>query len=344
MMKRVAKNVVYKLGITKASFGADALKRSLTVLMYHRVIAREASLGFASPRDYMINYRQFAASLDVVQRLYKPVSIAQIIAHLNGDEPLPDRAAFITFDDGWIDTLTVAAPELQRRGVPSIVFIPPCIFDGRHSFWQERLVYAVGAGSVALGQLREIVETLRGGNTAPSVGQESLLLDAIACMTEIDPTRREAILDPLIGDIASKEQQFITRDDCPRLAHYGVAVGAHGFSHDALTTVDDPFAQMFHSRVHLRELLGTDVTAMSFPQGRYTSAIAAQAFDAGYQVVFTSDVIVNEQPPLRVGRALLGRIGIYPDAPSRGEIADTLLDRPLRVLAMPESSHARATV
>ncbi len=299
--------------------------------MYHRVFPSGTMPRFASPGDYMIDHRQFAASLDVFEKLYQPVSIAQVLAHLAGRGSLPDRAALITFDDGWIDTLTVAAPELKRRGLPSIVFIPPCIFEERHCFWQERLVHAVNSGKVTLGQLREIVETLLDGNT----GREAVLRQAIACMTEISPARRNAILDPLLGDIEEDVQHFVSASDLSQLVQDGMAIGAHGFSHDALTTVGDPSAQMRDSRARLTQLTGTDVVAMSFPQGRYTPAIAAQAFDAGFRAVFTSDVIVNHLPPIGVGRALLGRIGIYPDQSSRGEMADVLVNRPLRALALP---------
>src|ERR1700747_410382 len=49
------------------------------------------------------------------------------------------RVAF-TFDDGWIDTYTVAFPIARKYRVPFIVFFCPGLIDADTAFWPEQLV------------------------------------------------------------------------------------------------------------------------------------------------------------------------------------------------------------
>ena len=52
---------------------------------------------------------------------------------------------------------------------------------------------------------------------------------------------------------------------------------------------------------------GQPPVTMSFPHGRYDAAIAARARAAGYELVFTSDPVLNPIDPRPGG--LLGRVG-----------------------------------
>jgi peptidoglycan/xylan/chitin deacetylase (PgdA/CDA1 family) len=55
---------------------------------------------------------------------WQPVDCATFLRSLTEPELLPERAALITFDDGYRSVLEVALPVLERSGHPAVLFMP----------------------------------------------------------------------------------------------------------------------------------------------------------------------------------------------------------------------------
>lgn len=60
---------------------------------------------------------------------YRFLTAGELVAETGGARP-PARTALLTFDDGWLDGLTVAAPLLARLGVPATFFVCPGLWGG----------------------------------------------------------------------------------------------------------------------------------------------------------------------------------------------------------------------
>jgi peptidoglycan/xylan/chitin deacetylase (PgdA/CDA1 family) len=323
-VRRAAKAFLHRAGLFRLR-AARRLNGTLTVLMYHRVLPAADPRRLASFDEYVLGDQAFAASLDVVEAVHRPVALGDVLAALEGRSRLPPRAALLTFDDGWLDTLEVAAPELARRGLPSVVFVPPAVFDDDEPFWQERLLLGVRTGRIGHDTLRELA---RAAGLAVRASAPAPLLSLIAKLTDLPREERAGMLRGVAG-VREAGQPFLRPGDLPRLRALGVDIGAHGLTHEALTTVPDPMAELVRSRAILSELAGVPVEAMSFPHGRYDAPIAAQAFAAGYRAVFTSDAVINRLPSNPAAGALFGRLGVYPGAARRGELAADLTGRPI---------------
>jgi peptidoglycan/xylan/chitin deacetylase (PgdA/CDA1 family) len=91
----------------------------------------------------------------------------------------------------------------------------------------------------------------------------------------------------------------------------GQIIGAHGWSHTLLTHCDQK--QLDHelrtTRLTLEEKLGTAITTMSLPGGRYNSGVLAACKEAGYTRVFTSAPRAEDLP---LGETV-GRLNIRGD-------------------------------
>src|SRR5262249_42008276 len=70
------------------------------------------------------------------------------------------RLAF-TFDDGWIDTYTVALPIAQEHGIPLIVFLCPGLIEGDTPFWPEQVVALTRAFEPPTVNAEAVIENLK---------------------------------------------------------------------------------------------------------------------------------------------------------------------------------------
>ena len=81
------------------------------------------------PTDF---FREMLAVVDASP--WEPVDAARFRRGLDNPDNLPDRALLITFDDGYLSTLTEAAPCLQEFGFPAVVFVPTRYVGGTNLF------------------------------------------------------------------------------------------------------------------------------------------------------------------------------------------------------------------
>lgn len=94
----------------------------IAVLGYHKVGPPGPTAWetwFYVPEDV------FAAHLTVLRDGgWQPMDNAAFLHGLAEPETLPERAALITFDDGYRSVLDVALPCLERFGFPGVLFVP----------------------------------------------------------------------------------------------------------------------------------------------------------------------------------------------------------------------------
>ena len=92
----------------------------ITVLMYHRV----GATGNDWERRYGITPEGFAAHMRHLRNLgMQAVSLADFLAWLDGQCPLPEGSFLLTFDDGYRGVHDHAAPVLLELGWPAVVFL-----------------------------------------------------------------------------------------------------------------------------------------------------------------------------------------------------------------------------
>lgn len=103
------------------------------VLRYHRVADLTSDPNAISTRP-----ERFRAQMEILRNRYRPVSLSELIAASTQDR-VPDGAVAITFDDGYEDNLTAAAPILEYFGIPATVFVVTGYVDGDREFWWDAL-------------------------------------------------------------------------------------------------------------------------------------------------------------------------------------------------------------
>src|SRR5260370_16396877 len=92
------------------------------ILTYHSISHGDSPLK--------ISPELFAEQMEWLRDNARVVSLSEIVAALASHRPLPERTVVLTFDDGFQDFYTSAAPLLHRWPLPPTVFLPTA-YSGR---------------------------------------------------------------------------------------------------------------------------------------------------------------------------------------------------------------------
>lgn len=92
-----------------------AIKRHV-ILMYHSISNGSSPLRIAPAL--------FAEQMEWLSKNARVIPLSQVVGALEQRTPLPQRTVVLTFDDGFADFYTEAAPVLKRFGFSAIVFLP----------------------------------------------------------------------------------------------------------------------------------------------------------------------------------------------------------------------------
>lgn len=98
--------------------------------------------------------------------------------------------------------------------------------------------------------------------------------------------------------VESQCSLYLTRAELRELASLpGVAIGSHGATHVRLADCNDRtlWHELSDSRCYLQDLIGRDVTALSYPHGSVNRRVAEAAKRAGYAIGVCSQFDINNE-------------------------------------------------
>jgi peptidoglycan/xylan/chitin deacetylase (PgdA/CDA1 family) len=302
------------------------------VLLYHRVTAVAAD-----PQRLAVAPERFSDHLGVLCRRGVPMSLEAMTARAS-EGTLPANAFAITFDDGYADVLTEAAPRLRAAGVPATVFVSTGWAEADREFWWDelerlllgpgtlprRLLLPVGdlmldwdlASSATLGAIdvmRHQQWTVEDG-VVPTA-RHAVYLDLCARLRGVSGESRERTLAALaqiagLPREARPSHRRLSAGELLTLASIeGITIGSHTASHPSLAalTVADQREEIEQNTRDLEALLGRRVTAFAFPfggSGDRPENFAALAGAAGITVACTTEQgsVRRDTNPLRIPR------------------------------------------
>ncbi|OGR14830.1 MAG: hypothetical protein A2341_04395 [Deltaproteobacteria bacterium RIFOXYB12_FULL_58_9] len=205
------------------------------------------------------------------------------------------RFVVVTFDDGYIETLSLALPILERHQVPFTVYVVPGFADGTAPIWWYLLEEKL---------LRESnVELKYRGSRwwrTRTVDEKQAAFDSISALFAAATTRESARLGELLfGTAAIKEaaQRLALSWDQIREMNSSplVTIGAHTLTHPPLRLLprDEALWQMRGSREAIEKQINAPVEHFAFPFGNATRAGPREfelAREAGFVTAATTRV------------------------------------------------------
>ena len=317
MLKTLLRSGLYRCGVLGLHH-RWVNRNNLTVAMFHRVLSANDPCWSTTEEEYSMSDGLFEDCLRFFNRHYSPVTLAQIRAARTGGERLPTRPLLVTFDDGWLDNLSVALPILERHRMPATVFVASSVLDAADDiWWHDIVVFGWNSGRLGTAGFADFRRAigLASLNPAENAWRSGVtLLDVIVAAARLDSTARDRFLRPLSqAHHFAPPRQMLDRATFEQLArHPLIEIGAHGHNHLPMTYVEDAKPELTIPREQLKSRTGKsaddEITSLSFPHGRYDQRLVDQARDLGYELIFTSDAVLN--PITGFGHSTLGRIGI----------------------------------
>src|ERR1035437_5867511 len=110
----------------------------LTVLCYHGVVEERLVPEHHQFRT-TVYAGDFAEQMQWLPRWFTPVSAAAVRDWHLGRGALPRPPLLVTFDDGYRNNFTVAAPILRKYGVPAVFFTSTGYIEADRLYWYDEL-------------------------------------------------------------------------------------------------------------------------------------------------------------------------------------------------------------
>ena len=277
------------------------------ILMYHGV-TRRPPRGLWNCEGKHVELRRFVEQLRVLKRHRRVLPLAELVRGVVEGADLRGAVA-ITFDDGYENNATAAAPALADLGLPATFFLATGYVDAARWIWVDRLEFALDRAarrSVRVAGLGEV-----------PLQDRRAALGAVKRFAKQQPgpavSRIVAEIEEQCGTPAGPPQddyRFMTWSQARQLRASGFEVGAHTVNHPILSRVDLALAEreMLESRDAIRRELGGCSDVFCYPNGKaadYSPEIVASAARHFYAALAT------ERGPARAAeRYALRRLGV----------------------------------
>lgn len=251
----------------------------------------------------------FEARVAHIARHYRALTVEDLVGRM-GAGRVPRNAVAITFDDGYRDNLTHAAPILARHGVPATIFLATGHIGSAEPTWFDRL-------AVALKTTWRDRLVLDGEAPLPLTTRAERLRALDAGLARLkrapDDERRRSlarILDWLgAPGLAAAKSSMLTWDDVHALRGLGFSVGAHTVTHPILSRLapEAAWSEISGAKAAIERALGEPVRAFAYPNGGpddYTETTTRLVREAGFTCAVTTRHGVNtaDTPPLELRR------------------------------------------
>jgi peptidoglycan/xylan/chitin deacetylase (PgdA/CDA1 family) len=274
--------------------GIWAAPRRLTVINYHRVTDLFDPEFATFKPNVSATPAQFEQQMAYVAQHFNPIGIGDLTAWLAGQRDLPVRAALITFDDGYADNYTQAAPILKKHHIPGLIFLTSGYIDGLyHPHWD------VVSLCFRQTRLNEAVLPVLGRQSwsSPLMREKmaGLFIEALKALP--DEQRLSAVeqLTNVLGETvpdSAFQGLMMSWDQIRELIGDGIDFGAHTVSHPILTRISPEHAleEMQISRKRIQEETGQSVDSFAYPNGKrpdFKPEIQNLVRKAGFKTAFT---------------------------------------------------------
>jgi peptidoglycan/xylan/chitin deacetylase (PgdA/CDA1 family) len=275
--------------------GQSRRQSAFPILTYHRVNDHGDPFFEALPTHVFERHMAFVARACTVLPLEE-------LADRMRRGRVPRNAVAITFDDGYLDTLTHAAPILARLGMPATIFLATGFIGGAEALWFDRVAMAfkrTRAESYAPSWARTPMPLATRASRLDALRET---LEHLKGLADEERDRSVEALRSALGaaDTGSARNAMLGWDDVHALAGLGFSIGAHTVTHPILSrvSVERARSEITGSRDMIASACGRPPRAFAYPNGQlrdYTPAVTRLVQAAGFSCAVTTRFGLNSR-------------------------------------------------
>ena len=263
------------------------------ILMYHGVCDD-------APMPRHINFHHdlalFERQMRVLKRRYRVVPLLEIVDALRAQRPL-QKCVALTFDDGYRNNISSAAPIVQRLSLPFTIFVATAYVDSAAWMPLNELYWRWSTGRLTAIEMERLRQQLRG---RPGSDSRQLI---------------EELRSRPVAASAAAEESFamLSWDEINALANAGVDFGSHTHTHCNMAVEDRTAhqAELDMSRSLLESRLQRPIRTFAYPYGRaehMSESSRRSVIAAGFDCAISAEygVVTSLSDPFRLPRLSSG--------------------------------------
>jgi len=293
-MKEHIKRVLIRSRLLKAV--NQLTRQNITILRYHAVQDFPEETDATVGAHIMHTTAVFTRQMEMISRQYQPLTMDDLADFVEGRKEFSKNAVVVTFDDGYTDNYEVAAPILQKYGIPATFYITvntignrtvPWFIRTRHALWstplKEWTLPADGEHFSLETREQRVAAMRRLNNDCVQLAGEAQekFVSEIENSLEVEPP-------------APRNRFMMDWEQVTSLKNQGHIIGSHTLTHPNLAklALSDMQREIAESKRIIDEKLSTNTVHFSYPNPGLTpqwNAETTQALKkAGYKTAVLS--------------------------------------------------------
>jgi peptidoglycan/xylan/chitin deacetylase (PgdA/CDA1 family) len=285
------------------------MENSISVVMYHYVRPLERT---RYPKIKGLDSEGFRRQIDFLKERFNIISMAELIAVLDGNQEIASPTALLTFDDGFVDHMNYVLPVLHEAGLEGSFFPPalPVLDCELLDVHRIHFILACNDDPSAildrlLGLMNEhldgkheealLAETLRGRYDSAEVVTIKRLLQR-----DLPRKVRRSVSAQLFSDFVSVDERsfveelYMSEEQLRFMASCGMHIGSHAYTHEWLGTLDreEQKRELTRSIEMLARIKpqADEGWTLAYPYGDFNPDTLEIAASLGCRAAFTTQV------------------------------------------------------
>jgi len=280
----------------------NAANQSPLIICYHRVVEDFNKSAAHSLNAMLITAKTLERHLDWIGKRYEFISLSDVADSISRDEPFQKPVAAITFDDGYSDVYENGLPVLNRKGIPSAIFVVTdrvgTDFLHMHDELYLCITDALSKWKSPVVEMRKVLaryalDTITENYLANNANDPYVFTRL--CLANLHQEQMRSLIADITATVDFDTELLrafysVSWEMLKDMSRRDVIIGSHTKTHPLLVneTSERILEETRGSRLVTEQTLGVPIEHFAYPDGRFNPEVVETVGQAGYRYAYTT--------------------------------------------------------